>query len=70
MAVPDGSYGPLYPMLSYYGARLVEVKTAPERAFLISPKDIAALPEKPDLLWLTQPNNPSGIFLDPSACAQ
>jgi histidinol-phosphate/aromatic aminotransferase/cobyric acid decarboxylase-like protein len=44
---------------------LVEVKTASERAFLISPKDIAALPEKPDLLWLTQPNNPSGIFLDP-----
>ncbi len=65
VAVPDGSYGPLYPMLTYYGARLVEVKTAPERAFLISPKDIAALPEKPDLLWLTQPNNPSGIFLDP-----
>lgn len=65
VAVPDGSYGPLYPMLTYYGARLVEVKTSPERAFLISPKDIAALPEKPDLLWLTQPNNPSGIFLDP-----
>ncbi len=65
VAVPDGSYGPLYPMLTYYGARLVEVKTASDRAFLISPKDIAALPEKPDLLWLTQPNNPSGIFLDP-----
>lgn len=65
VAVPDGSYGPLYPMLEYYGARVIEVKTSNERAYLISPKDLAALSEKPDLLWLTQPNNPSGIFLDP-----
>jgi len=65
VAVPDGSYGPLYPMLKYYGAEIVEVKTSSDRAFLISSKDIAALNVKPDLLWLTQPNNPSGIFLDP-----
>ena len=65
VAVPDGSYGPLYPMLKYYGARVLPIKTQSERAFLLSQKDLAALSEKPDLLWLTQPNNPSGVFLDP-----
>lgn len=65
VAVPDGSYGPLYPMLAYYGARVLPIKTQKERAFLLSQKDLAALSEKPDLLWLTQPNNPSGVFLDP-----
>jgi aspartate/methionine/tyrosine aminotransferase/SAM-dependent methyltransferase len=65
VAVPDGSYGPLYPMLKYYGARVLPIKTQSERAFLLSQKDLASLSEKPDLLWLTQPNNPSGVFLDP-----
>jgi aspartate/methionine/tyrosine aminotransferase len=65
VAVPDGSYGPLYPMLSYYGARVIEIKTSAEKAFVLSTRDLSSLSEKPDLLWLTQPNNPSGIFLDP-----
>jgi aspartate/methionine/tyrosine aminotransferase len=63
VAVPDGSYGPLYPMLEYYGAQIVPVATSPERAFVLSTKDLV-FAEKPDLLWLTQPNNPSGLFLD------
>lgn len=63
VAVPDGSYGPLYPMLEYYGAQIVPVATSPDRAFVLSTRDLV-FDEKPDLLWLTQPNNPSGLFLD------
>ncbi|MBU6450143.1 MAG: aminotransferase class I/II-fold pyridoxal phosphate-dependent enzyme [Cyanobacteria bacterium REEB67] len=63
VAVPDGSYGPLYPMLEYYGAEILPVKTSAERAFVLSTKDLV-FSRKPDLLWLTQPNNPSGIFMD------
>lgn len=65
VAVPDGSYGPLYPMLSYYGAEVLEIKTSEEKAFLLASKDLLGLPKKPDVLWLTQPNNPSGVFYDP-----
>jgi len=64
VAVPDGSYGPLYPMLRYYGAEILPVATSPERGFVLSTKDFN-FAKKPDLLWLTQPNNPSGLFIDP-----
>ncbi|MBS1990468.1 MAG: aminotransferase class I/II-fold pyridoxal phosphate-dependent enzyme [Cyanobacteria bacterium SZAS LIN-3] len=64
VAVPDGSYGPLYPMLRYYGAEILPIATSPERAFVLSTRDFN-FARKPDLLWLTQPNNPSGLFIDP-----
>jgi len=64
VAVPDGSYGPLYPMLKYYGARIITIATSSERGFVLSNRDLV-FNEKPDLLWLTQPNNPSGLFMDP-----
>lgn len=65
VGVPDGSYGPLYPMLKYYGAELMPIKTSPAKAYLLASRDIQDLPVKPDVLWLTQPNNPSGVFYDP-----
>ncbi|MBL8083249.1 MAG: aminotransferase class I/II-fold pyridoxal phosphate-dependent enzyme [Candidatus Obscuribacter sp.] len=65
VAVPDGSYGPLYPMLKYYGAEIMELPTSVEKAYLISSRDLQGLSPKPDVLWLTQPNNPSGVFFDP-----
>jgi len=64
VAVPDGSYGPLYPMLRYYGAEILPVATSAERGFVLSTRDFNFV-KKPDLLWLTQPNNPSGLFIDP-----
>jgi aspartate/methionine/tyrosine aminotransferase len=64
VAIADGSYGPLYPMLEYYGAEIVPVKTSIERAYTLSSRDLV-FTVKPDILWLTQPGNPSGIFLDP-----
>lgn len=36
VGVPDGSYGPLYPMLKYYGAELMEIKTSPAKAYLLA----------------------------------
>ena len=66
VALPDGSYGPLYPMLRYFGAELLPIATASDRAYSSSSKDLVFEPGKvPDILWLTQPGNPSGIFLDP-----
>ena len=65
VAVPDGSYGPIYPMLKYYGAQIMPVATSAERGFLVSTKDLQFGQVKPDLLWLTQPGNPSGLFMDP-----
>lgn len=68
VGLPSGSYGPLYPMLEYYGAQTVEIKTSPEKAYLLSSRDLQILKEsgvKLDVLWITQPNNPSGVFFDP-----
>jgi aspartate/methionine/tyrosine aminotransferase len=64
VAVPDGSYGPIYPMIPYHGGVVKTVATDPARAFLLDPDALKRLDPKPDLLWLTQPNNPSGIYLD------
>lgn len=65
VAVPEGGYGPIFTTLAYYGAEELIVKTASEKAFLLSVKDLQAMKVKPDLLWLTQPGNPSGAFIDP-----
>lgn len=67
VAIPDGSYGPLYPMLLYHGAEVVRIETDPNQGFSIRAEDLKGLNPKPDLLWLTQPGNPSGILYDSSS---
>jgi aspartate/methionine/tyrosine aminotransferase/SAM-dependent methyltransferase len=67
VALPSGSYGPLYPMVCYHGGILHEVATGPAHGFQLSPDSIKKISPKPDILWLTQPANPSGLFLDPGA---
>ena len=70
IAVPTGSYGVIYPMLAYHGARVLEIPTSPEKGFILAPDDLVSLiakGDKPDLLWLTQPNNPSGLLFDSNA---
>lgn len=62
VALPRGSYGPLYPLVVYHGGRIVEIETREEDGFMLSPRALFALGEKPDILWLTQPNNPSGLY--------
>jgi DNA-binding transcriptional MocR family regulator len=62
IAVPKGSYGPIYPLVKYHGGELIEIDTDAKQGFnLESHLEFA---EKPDLLWLTQPANPSGFFMD------
>lgn len=67
VAIPDGSYGPLYPMLLYHGAEIVPIETVADNGFAVTPEMVKALKEKPDLLWLTQPGNPSGLLYESSA---
>lgn len=67
VALPVGSYGPLYTLVNYHGGKAVEVRTDAKRGFMLDVADLDALSEKPDLLWLTQPNNPSGLFYDSQA---
>ena len=67
VGVPRGSYGPVFPMLEYYGARIQLIETNPEKAFVLSAEDIQSLKSNPDLLWLTQPGNPSGVFIESEA---
>lgn len=67
VALPVGSYGPLYTLVTYHGGKAIEVKTDAKRGFMLDVAAIEALEAKPDLLWLTQPNNPSGLFYDSQA---
>lgn len=62
VALPQGSYGPSFALVEYHGGTVVEIETDPEQGFLLTLQGIARMTEKPDLLWLTQPNNPSGLF--------
>lgn len=64
VALPRGSYGPLYPMIEFHGGEARTIETNEKKGFLLDPSDLARLDFKPDLLWLTQPNNPSGLFFD------
>ncbi|MBX9687208.1 MAG: aminotransferase class I/II-fold pyridoxal phosphate-dependent enzyme, partial [Candidatus Obscuribacterales bacterium] len=64
VAVASGSYGPIFPLLSYYGAQTILLETSPAKAFLPTDQDISALKETPDLLYICQPGNPSGIFIE------
>lgn len=65
VAVPKGSYGPVFPMLSYYSANVVTFDTNLSNGFFPRAEDIDALSTKPDLIYISQPANPSGIFLEP-----
>jgi len=62
VALHTGSYGPLFPLLAYHDARLVEVETKAENGFLLQVGELEKLREKPDLIWITNPSNPSGYF--------
>lgn len=67
VALPLGSYGPLYTLVAYHGGKVVEVKTDEKRGFMVDVAAIDSMDVKPDLVWLTQPNNPSGLFYDSQA---
>jgi aspartate/methionine/tyrosine aminotransferase/predicted nicotinamide N-methyase len=67
IAVPNGSYGCIYPTVVYHGAEILSVETDKTNGFLVTKKAIDSLSKKPDLLWLTQPNNPSGLMFDSNA---
>lgn len=62
VALHTGSYGPLFALLSYHDARLVQVETRAENGFLLQVSELEKLSEKPDLIWITNPSNPSGYF--------
>jgi aspartate/methionine/tyrosine aminotransferase/methylase of polypeptide subunit release factors len=64
IALPRGSYGLVYPLIEYHGGTVVPIETEPEQGFLVTLQSIARMTDKPDLLWLTQPNNPSGLFFE------
>jgi aspartate/methionine/tyrosine aminotransferase/methylase of polypeptide subunit release factors len=70
IAMPNGSYGPIYSLIAYHGGIVVPIETDPEQGFLATLQSIARMHEtKPDLLWLTQPNNPSGLFFESDTVA-
>lgn len=65
VALPNGSYGPIYPTIAYYGGIVQDIPTEPTKGFLLNSAQLQSMNIKPDLLWLTQPNNPSGLFFEP-----
>ncbi len=67
VALPDGTYGPCYPLVAYHGGLVERIPTDPSNGFLLKMENLSGLPQKPDLLWLTQPNNPSGLYYEPNA---
>ena len=70
IALPNGSYGPIYSLIAYHGGTVVPVETEAEQGFLATLQAIARMHDsKPDLLWLTQPNNPSGLFFESDTVA-
>lgn len=64
VAIPRGSYGPIFPLLEYYDAKIMIIETDPSRAFNVTADEIAALKSAPDLIYLSQPANPSGVFVE------
>lgn len=70
VAIPDGSYGPLYPMVAYHGGQVEQIETLPDKGYLFTAEHLNKLDRKPDLLWLTQPTNPGGYFLESSDIKQ
>lgn len=66
VALHRGSYGPLFPLLEYHGAKIIDIDSNEKNGFLLNSKDLEKLKEKPDLLWITNPANPSGYFYSPA----
>jgi aspartate/methionine/tyrosine aminotransferase len=64
VALPQGSYGPVFPLIQYHGGQVALIETQADQGFLITLQALARMSEKPDLLWLTQPNNPSGLYFE------
>jgi aspartate/methionine/tyrosine aminotransferase/methylase of polypeptide subunit release factors len=69
IAVPQGTYGLVFPLVNYHGGQMLEVPTEAEHGFLVTLQALARMPQKPDLIWLTQPNNPSGFYFDSDTVA-
>lgn len=67
VAVPRATYGYIFPLITYNGGTPILIETDESNGFLVTAEQIAALNPKPDLLWLTQPNNPSGLLFDSTA---
>src|SRR5262249_8999327 len=65
IGVPDGTYGPIYPLIEYFGGVIQKIETKAKNGFILDPRVLKKPKTKPDLLWLTQPNNPSGLFFEP-----
>lgn len=66
VAIPRGSYGPVFPCLAYHGADVILLDDdSRQQSFVLSLEQLERAPAH-DLLWITQPANPSGIFLEPS----
>ena len=62
-----------YAVASYaIGAQVVEYRTRPETQFRLDPAELIAWlqAEQPTLLWLCNPNNPTGIWLNQQAMSQ
>ena len=66
VALPNGSYGPIYAVIAYHGGIVENIETDPANGFLLKSGQLRKMQVKPDLLWLTQPNNPSGLFFEPN----
>jgi aspartate/methionine/tyrosine aminotransferase len=66
IALPDGSYGPIYAVIEYHGGKVEKIETDASSGFLLKSEQLRKMRIKPDLLWLTQPNNPSGLFFEPN----
>ncbi|MBY0357026.1 MAG: aminotransferase class I/II-fold pyridoxal phosphate-dependent enzyme [Candidatus Obscuribacterales bacterium] len=64
VAIPKASYGLLFPMLSYFDAEIQLIETKESNQFQVEADDLKSLSRKVDILWLTQPNNPSGVYFE------
>lgn len=67
VALPDGTYGLCYPLVAYHGGAVQRIETNPARGFMLRMEELARANPQPDLIWFTQPNNPSGLYYEPDA---
>ncbi len=66
IGVPSGTYGVIYPLIQYHGGIVQDIETSADNGFLYLDPTTTLTKLKPDLLWLTQPANPSGFYYTPS----
>ncbi len=65
VAVPAATFGLIYPAVRYHGGTLRVIPVQEDRKFATSGYELNSLDFKPDLIWLTQPGNPAGFFMEP-----